>query len=114
LASTSALTRSGLVAAKKIAMGPASAVEARSAARSLPAASMTAATSSAKPSQGGRSSGGAGSEAPVPRRSNWITRENDASERRKYAAPGSSQRVSTWLKLPTASSRSGGPSPITW
>jgi hypothetical protein len=57
------------VAAKKSAIGPASAVVAMSAARPDPTASMTAVTSSAYASQGGGIFSGSGSEAPVPRRS---------------------------------------------
>jgi len=111
--SMSALVRSGLVAAKYIAIGPAS-TPTKIAAPSEPTASSTTASSSAYDSQGGRRSSSTGSEAPVPSRSNRINRENDASLRRNTAAAGSSHSTSTWAKLPGVATRSGGPCPITW
>jgi hypothetical protein len=62
----------------------------------------------------GSESSGRGSEAPVPRRSNMISRENEASVRKNRAIPGSSQAMSRWPKLPVVITRSGGPSPSTW
>src|SRR5918993_3274781 len=82
----SALVRAGLVAAKRIAAGVVS-ISARMAVRSEPTSSRTTASSSAWDSHAGSGSGGGGSEAPVPRRSNRISRENDPSERRNRATP---------------------------
>jgi hypothetical protein len=109
----SALVRSGLVAAKYIPIGPASSPT-RIAVLSEPTPSSTAANSSAYDSQGGRWSSGAGSEAPVPKRSNRISRENAVNLRYISAAAGSSHMVSTWVKLPGVATRSGGPCPSTW
>jgi hypothetical protein len=62
----------------------------------------------------GRGAGGSGSEAPLPHRSNGISRENDARVRRNRAIPGSAQMMSIWLKPPVVITRSGGPWPSTW
>src|SRR4029453_13725009 len=93
-----ALTRSGWVAAKMMAAGPAS-TSASSAARSAPTSSRTAASSSAKAPQGGKGGGGGGSEMPVPLRSKMISRQNDASVRQNRVIPGSSQPMSRCPKL---------------
>ncbi len=68
--------RSGWVAANSAAIAPPSSI-AYTAARSEPAASITATTSSiCSSSVGARPSG---SDSPVPRRSNMISRLNEAS-----------------------------------
>ena len=69
-------------------------VQAMMAALSEPTASRTTRMSSAHSSHVGRWSNGTGSETPVPRRSNRITRLNDASRWRKYSLSGSSHRRS--------------------
>ena len=45
----------------------------------------------------------------MPRRSNRISRENEASRRRNSAVPGSSHWRSTWPKAPMVRTRSGPP-----
>ena len=112
LARMSAEVRSGWVPAKKTAIGLAS-TWASKAACSEPTSSRTATRSWAYVSHGGSESSGRGSEAPVPLRSNMISRENEASVRKNRAMPGSSQAMSTWPKLPVVITRSGGPSPNT-
>src|SRR5262249_22100565 len=57
---------------------------------------------------------GIGSDAPVPRRSNRISRLNDARRRRNLAEDGSSQMPSTLLNHPFTKTRSIAPSPTTW
>jgi hypothetical protein len=51
---------------------------------------------------------------PVPRLSNWITRENEASARMKSPRPGIVQPSSMFETKPGAKTRSIGPSPTTW
>ena len=51
---------------------------------------------------------------PVPRLSNTISRENDASRVRNRASRGSSHATSTWETNPGTRTRSIGPSPTTW
>ena len=80
-ASTSELTRSGYVAANSAAIIDPS-LAPNSTARSTPTASMTARTSLIHSSRNGSRSIGTGSERPIPRLSNEITRLNDASRRR--------------------------------
>ena len=88
----SEVTRSGCVAAKSIAIGPAS-VCARRLARAEPAASMTALTSSACSSSVGAAE--PRSESPVPRRSKRMRRVNDDRRLSHPAIRGSSHRCST-------------------
>ncbi len=57
---------------------------------------------------------GTGSERPVPRLSNRISRANDASREKKRACSGSSHWYSRWEANPGAKIRSRGPSPTTW
>jgi hypothetical protein len=82
-------------------------------ARVEPAASSTARTSSMRASSPGSALTGTRSDSPVPRLSNRISRENEASRRRKSAAAGTSQVVSTFETKPGTITRSRGPSPIT-
>ncbi len=83
------------------------------AARSEPTSSITHSSSWTKDSHGGKASSGMRSEPPLPRRSNRISRTNEASLRRKSSAAGSSQSVSNAPKLPAVSTRSVGPEPTT-
>ena len=72
--------RSGYVAANSRHIGPPSDAP-KSAARSDPTASITARTSSIRCSSVGRSSSGTRSDRPVPRLSNRINRQKEASRR---------------------------------
>ena len=54
------------------------------------------------------------SDIPLPRRSNRISRENDASRSRKRAQDGSSQTISMFDMYDGTSTTSSGPSPTTW
>ena len=65
------------------------------AARSDPTASMTARTSSIRCSSVGSSLAGTGSDIPVPRLSNRISRENEARRSKPSARSGSSHASST-------------------
>ena len=85
----------------------------KTAARSEPAASRTSRISSMRCSSVGRRSLGTLSERPVPRLSNRIKREKDASLRRKRAYSGTSQLSSTFEIQPGTQIRSNGPSPTT-
>ena len=85
--STSALTRSGCVAANNAHMGPPSDTP-NIAARSDPAASITARTSSTRCSSVGTSL--TGSDSPVPRLSKTISRENELIRSKKRANGGDS------------------------
>ena len=97
--STSALVRSGWVAAKSVAIVAARAPP-NTIASADPAASITAPTSSRCSS----STGGSGprSESPTPRKSNRISRENFARRSRKWAHVGSSHISSTFDQIPLA------------
>jgi hypothetical protein len=108
---TSALVRSGYVAAKSAAIGPPSEMP-RSAARSQETASSTARTSSMRVSRSGSPPGR--SDSPVPRLSNRISRANDERRSLKWAERGSSQSSSTCETNPMTMTRSSGPSPVTW
>ena len=92
-------------------MGPLSAPPKR-AARSDDAASSTAVMSSSSssndPSERIRS------ERPVPRRSNTISREKEASRSMRWAYDGHHWFCSRCERYPGAQTRSIGPSPITW
>ena len=85
-----------------------------SAARSDPTASITARTSSMRSSSVGNPSVGTGSDRPVPRLSNRISRENEARRSRNLASPGSSHISSMLETHPGTYTRSNGPSPTTW
>ena len=81
------------------------------AARAEPTASMTAPMSSIRSSiDGGLATG---SDMPVPRLSNTISRENDASRVEKPGKAGSSHATSTWETKPGTRTRSIAPSPMT-
>ena len=80
-------------------------------ARDEPAASITARMSSIRSSIVGGLE--AGSDMPVPRLSNTINRENDASRVKNRARFGSSHATSTCDTKPGAITRSVGPSPST-
>ena len=109
----SALVRSGYVAANRRHMFPPSEWP-KSAVRSEPAASRTARTSSIRSSSVGNLSFGTRSESPVPRLSNRIRREKEASLPRNPAIPGSSHIASMFETQPGTYSRSMDPSPTTW
>lgn len=108
---TSDDTRSGYVAAKSNAIGPPS-DEPNSAARSEPAASITARTSSIRSSRVAASV--TRSDKPVPRLSNKINRENDASRRKNRANGGHYHATSKFDTGEGENTRSNGPSPTTW
>ena len=91
-------------------MGPPS-ESPNSAARSEPAASNTARTSSMRSSSGAGAA--TGSESPVPRLSNRISRENEASLSRNLAMRGSAHCRSRCETNPGTNTRSSGPSPTT-
>src|SRR5689334_12605957 len=74
-------------------------------------ASNTALTSSIRSSRVGIATR---SERPVPRLSNRINREKDASRRKNLAGRGCSQSYSTFDTNPGTHTTSIGPSPRTW
>jgi len=92
-------------------MGPPSEYPKRTA-RSEPHASSTARTSSIRSSSG--DSRGDGSDRPVSRLSNRISRPSEASPRKNDAATGSSHHRSRWLMMPGTKMMSRSPSPSTW
>jgi hypothetical protein len=94
LSRTSAETRSGYVAAKRIAIDP-PAEWATNATCSAPAASITAFMSSIQRSRLGSSSKGTGSDMPVPLLSKRMSRLNEARRARKRTLCGSSHCHST-------------------
>ena len=77
-----------------------------------PVASITARTSSMRTSRLGMSE--TRSERPVPRLSNRITRENEASRVKNRTSAGSSQNTSMFETHPNTKTMSRGPSPTTW
>ena len=54
------------------------------------------------------------SDIPLPRRSNRISRENDAIRSKKRAYDGSSQKSSMFDRYDGTNTTSSGPSPTTW
>ena len=96
---------------KRIDIGPPSETPI-STACSEPAASITARTSSILVSSVGTSA--TRSETPVPRLSNQISRENDASSLNQSANAGCLQAYSTFEMTPGTKTRSGGPFPSVW
>jgi hypothetical protein len=111
--STSAVTRSGWVAAKSIAIGPPSDAPTTTA-RSEAAASITARKSSMRCSSVGSSATGTGSDSPVPGLSKVMTRLKAASRSMKRASPGICQVSSRWLTKPGMKTTSTSPAPNTW
>ena len=108
---TSFVTRSGCVAAIRNASGAPSDAP-NTTARSEPAASITARTSSTRCSSVGTSV--TGSDRPMPRLSNRMTRENRASRSKSRANAGLSQVSSTCERKPATKTTSCSPSPTTW
>ena len=108
---TSARTRSGWEAANSAVKPQPSSIE-TSTGCSEPTASITAWTSSICSSSGVAPA--IPSDIPLPRRSNRISRANDASRSRKRAKDGSSQDSSMFDRYDGTSTTSSGPSPTTW
>ncbi len=90
----SAVVRAGWVAANSMLRFPPSEAP-NTTARSEPAASSTARRSSIRCSSDGSAFVGTGSDMPVPRLSNRISRENAASRWKPAERSGSSQASST-------------------
>ena len=84
----------------------------KSAARCEPTASMTARTSSIRVSSVGAPL--TGSDMPVPRLSNLISRENDAISTKAAPKLGQLPGDSRCVTNPGTKTRSKGPSPMTW
>lgn len=104
--------RPGWLAANRTATGPASTCP-KSTARSEWTASSTTSASSAHCSQLGRVSPDGASDAPVPSRSNMITRARVASCRMNCACVGQYQFVSMPNPMDPTQRRSTAPSPKT-
>ena len=105
-------TRSGCVAAKGIARIPPPMFEI-SAARSDPTVSSTAGMSAMNSSRVGSVEVGIGSDRPVPRLSNMISRPNVARRSRRAASGGTSHWASRLPNHWSRSRMSGGPLPMT-
>ena len=107
----SASVWAGCVAANRLHIGPPSDTPSSTACLD-PTASSTARTSSMRCSRVGRCV--TGSDSPVPRLSNRISRENEASRLRNRANDGSFQKYSRCDTHPITKTRSTGPLPQTW
>ena len=105
--------RSGCAAANGIARIPPPML-AISAGRSEPTVSRTAGMSAMNSSSVGSDEVGIGSESPVPRLSNMISRPNDARRSRSSASGGTSHCASRLPNHWSSRRMSGGPSPTTW
>ena len=106
-------TRSGCAAAYGIARIPPPML-AISAARSQPTVSSTAGMSVMNSSRVGREDVGIGSDNPVPRLSNMISRPNVDRRSRSAASGGTSHWASRFPNHWSSRRMSGGPSPTTW
>ena len=84
----------------------------KNAARCDPAASITARTSSMRVSRLGAPL--TGSDIPVPRLSNRMSRMSEPRSCRKSTNPGIFHCSSMWVTKPGTNTRSNGPFPVTW